>query len=341
MKMARAPFLVPLDADDELAPDYLMELINALDRSPEAAYAHCWTELFGEQRALFVTRPFNPYQLLLSNPIIGCVVMRRDAWEQVGGYDESMKDGHEDWELWIRMLRAGWAETAVRHPLFRYRKHGISMSVDTEARFEQGRAEVVQRHPGLYDVEAVRELKGQWYPWVSVILTSEQVAAVSKWVIDDAELISIDDNTLAAALAHQRSWGCRGPMGTLVEAVAAATGKFLIVADAVGRMDPDALSRMAHALEQHPEAMGAGPLGSLHPVLWRHWTVVDRAAPHRSVIEVEATITVIADDQLDAGAFPQTGWDIGDELEAIGMDLPVQRQPPEEDGRVPDWLSTT
>ncbi len=341
MKMARAPLLVPLDADDELAPDYLLELVNALDRNPAAAYAHCWTELFGEQHALFVTRPFNPYQMLLSNPIIGCVVMRRQAWASLGGYDESMKDGHEDWELWMRLLRAGWAETVVRRPLFRYRKHGISMSVDTEARFEQGRAEIVHRHPDLYNAEGVQDLKLQWYPWVSIILTSEQVVAVSRWVIDDAELVSIDDNTLAAALAHQRGWGCRGPTGTLAEAVAAATGKFLIVADVVGRVDPDALARMAYALEEHPEAMGAGPIGASRPVLWRHWTVVDRAAPHRSVVEVDATITVIDDDPLGAGAFPQPGWDIGDELEAIGLDLPVQRQPPEEDGRAPDWLLAT
>ncbi|MEX0700437.1 MAG: glycosyltransferase [Acidimicrobiia bacterium] len=341
MKMARAPFLVPLDADDELAPDYLMELVNALDRNPMAAYAHCWTELFGEQRALFVTRPFNPYQLLLSNPIIGCVLMRRRAWEEVGGYDESMKDGHEDWELWIRMLRAGWTETAVRLPLFRYRKHGISMSVDTEARFEQGRAAIVQRHSDLYQFSEVRELKRRWYPWVSIILTSEQVAAVSRWDIDDAELVAIDDNTLAAALASQKGWGCQGPVGSLAQAVAAARGKFLIVADALGRPSPEAVVKLATALEQHPEALGAAPNGSQRPVLWRHWAVVDRGAPHRSVIEVDVTIPVVEADGLGPGTFPQRDWEIHAELESAGLSLPVQRQPPEEEGRLPSWVNQT
>jgi hypothetical protein len=66
--------------------------------------------------------------------------------------------------------------------------------------------------------------------------------------------------------------------------------------------------------------------------------VVDRNAPHRAIIEVEANIPIIANDGLGPGAFPQPGWDIGDELEAIALDLPVQRQAPEEDGRLPDWL---
>jgi GT2 family glycosyltransferase len=338
MVLARAPLLVPLDADDELATDFLAELINALDRNPDAGYAHCWAELFGDQGTLFVTRPFNRYQFLLSNPIIGCVVMRRNAWEEVGGYEESMTDGHEDWELWIRLLQAGWDETVVRRPLFRYRKHGISMSVGSEARFEQGRAEIRRLHPGLYELERVKESKKFNYPSVSIIMTSDQLAAVSKWSLDDAEIVAIDDVTLAAALASQKGWGCRGPTETLAQAVAAANGKFLIVADAVGRIDPDVVGHLADALEEHPEAIGAGPVGSTRPVLWRHWTVVDRDSPHRSIVEVDEDIPVIADDGLAAGKFPQPGWDIRDELEAIALDLPVQRQAPEEDGRLPVWL---
>lgn len=339
MRLARAPYLVPLDADDELAADYLAELVNAIDLNPGAAYTHCWAELFGDLRALFVTRPFNPYQLLISNPIMGCALIRRRAWEAVGGYDESMQDGHEDWELWIRVLKAGWTETEVRRALFRYRKHGVSMSVVSEARFEQGRAEIVRRHPDLYEFEAVKELKRQWYPWVSIILTAEQVAAVSRWDIDDAELVAIDDNTLAAALASQKGWGCQGPTGSLPAAVAAATGKFLIVADAFGRLSPNAVAKLANALEQHPEALGAAPKGSQRPVLWRHWAVVDREAPHRSVVEVDVTIPLVEADGLGPGTFPQHRWEVHADLEAAGLDLPVQRQPPEEEGRLPQWLN--
>ena len=338
MGLTRAPFVVPLDADDELAPDFLAELVNALDRHPEAAYAHCWAELFGDQRTLFATRPFNRYQVLLSNPIIGCVVMRRHAWEQVNGYDESMIGGHEDWELWIRLLRVGWGETVVRRPLFRYRKHGISMSVGSEARFEQGRAEIRQRHPELYELPGIKEVKTSAYPWVSIIMTSEQVAPVSRWEIDDAELVAIDDDTLAAALAAQKRWGCKGPTGSLAKAVAAATGKFLIVADSVSRLEPDAVRLLAEALEAHPTALGAAAGGASRPVLWRHWPVVDRGATHRSVVGVDVDIRVTGDDGLRAGAFPQPGWDIGDELEASGLDLRVQRQAPEEEGRLPTWL---
>jgi O-antigen biosynthesis protein len=68
----------------------------------------------------------------------------------VGGYDETMTSGNEDWELWLRLQEAGWGQVQVPLPLFRYRKHGVSMSVATEARFEEGRRMVRDRHPSLY-----------------------------------------------------------------------------------------------------------------------------------------------------------------------------------------------
>ena len=338
MRVARAPYVVPLDADDQLAPDFLAELVNAIDRKPEAALAHCWAELFDEIHALFITRPFNPYQLLLSNPIIGCAVIRRSAWEEVGGYDETMLGGHEDWELWIRLFKAGWTETGVRRALFRYRKHGVSMSVLSEARFEQGRSEIMSRHPDLYEFAAMTELKREWYPLVSIISTPDQMAAISRWQIDDAELVAIGDDYLSAALASQKGWGCQGPVETLQQAVATARGKFLVVSYAVEKLDPGAISRMAEALEDEPQAAGAGPTGSHSPVVWRHWTVVDRAAPHRAVLEVDMT-AVVSDDVLAMGLFPKPGWDIQDDLEAMELDLPIQRQPPEEIGMMPRWVS--
>jgi glycosyltransferase involved in cell wall biosynthesis len=336
MTLARAPYVVPLDADDQLTPDFLIELLTAIERDPEAAYAHCWAELFGDIKALFITRPFNPYQLLLSNPIIGCTVIRRRAWEEVGGYDETMRNGHEDWDLWIRLLKAGWTEASVRRPLFRYRKHGVSMSVLSEARFEQGRSEIVSRHPDLYELQAMKELKRAWYPLVSIISTSQPMGAISRWTIDDAELVAINDDYLCAALASQKGWGFQGPVESLQQAVAMARGKFLVVADSVEGFGPGALSRMAEALEGQPRAAGAGPNGSRSPVLWRHWTVVDRDAPHRGVVELDETGA--ADDVLTMGAFPKPGWDLRDDLEAIGLDLPVHRQPPEETGMIPPWV---
>lgn len=151
MRAAVGTFLVPLDADDELGAGFLTQMVAALSARPDAAFAHCWAELFGDVEQVWATRPFDRYAELYSNSVVGCVLLRRDAWEAVGGYDETLLAGNEDWELWVRLTKLGWGQVQVLAPLFRYRKHGISMSVSTEAAFEQGLAELRDRHPDLYE----------------------------------------------------------------------------------------------------------------------------------------------------------------------------------------------
>ena len=149
MKLARGDFLVPLDSDDELGPEFMTRLLAAIRQDPNAGFAHCLARLHGDIEAIWIPRPFNPYWQLIENAVVGCVLMRAAAWESVGGYDETMTSGNEDWELWLRLTGAGWGQVRLEEPLFLYRKHGVSMSVTTEARFEQGRRMVRDRNPEL------------------------------------------------------------------------------------------------------------------------------------------------------------------------------------------------
>jgi GT2 family glycosyltransferase len=61
------------------------------------------------------------------------MVVRREAWEAVGGFDASMRDGYEDWEFTIRLGRAGYSGIVVPKVLFNYRTRddGLMMSRST------------------------------------------------------------------------------------------------------------------------------------------------------------------------------------------------------------------
>ncbi len=164
IRASRGEFIVPLDADDELLPNYLSRMVETLDADPHAAFAHCWAELFGDVNWVWATRPYNPYTELLTNSVLQTATMRRAAWDEVGGYDETMLGGNEDWELWIRYQEAGWGNRQIREPLYRYRKEGISMSVTNEAAFDEGRRRIIDRHPALYEPTAIRLSKAEELP---------------------------------------------------------------------------------------------------------------------------------------------------------------------------------
>ncbi|MCB1246406.1 MAG: glycosyltransferase, partial [Acidimicrobiia bacterium] len=97
IRATTSEYVVPLDADDTIDPTFLERLRVALEHDPDAGYAHCWARLYGDLDAVWATRPPNPYQLMISNAVVGCVVLRRDIWANAGGYDESMQSGNEDW----------------------------------------------------------------------------------------------------------------------------------------------------------------------------------------------------------------------------------------------------
>ena len=332
MSVARGSYVVPLDADDQLEPEYLERMVEALEADPDAAFAACRARLFEDIDTVWIPRPYNPYQLVLSNSIVGCVLLRRDAYLAVGGYDETMRHGNEDWDLWLRLLEAGWGVVEVPDVLFRYRKHGISMSVETEARFEQGRAELVERHPDLYTPQRLATMKRDFYPMISIIVGSDDgVSMLALQDIDDAELVAIGDADAAAAtLASARDWPIE-VAPAIHDAVQAASGKFVVYWNGVDQADPQTLARLAEYLEAEP-SLGAARTGDTEPIVMvRRWSLLDPDAP-AEIATIDAMGT--GADQLHPGAFPDPDWIFPSVID----DVPVQRQRPEEEGHIPSWI---
>ena len=110
--MARAPVIARMDADDLSGPDRLMLQLNVLDCHPELCAASCGIEYVDAHLSRIGTtqRQFDPdawpLMMTLFNVIggHGHMMFRRDAYEQVGGYDPHFKFA-QDFDLWSRLLR--------------------------------------------------------------------------------------------------------------------------------------------------------------------------------------------------------------------------------------------
>jgi GT2 family glycosyltransferase len=63
-------------------------------------------------------------------------VLRRDAFEQAGGFDETLC-GYENDDLFVRFFRLGWDHVFVARPLLRFRVHTTGSS--TSPRFLESR----------------------------------------------------------------------------------------------------------------------------------------------------------------------------------------------------------
>lgn len=131
------PFVVCLDADDELAPEYLASLVPALreDRALGVAYGGLMllSPDGGEAPSAHWPPPFDwSAQAAVANPPATCIpsgsLFRRAMWERAGGYVQAYAPG-EDAEFWTRGLSVGFtARRVTPEPLFRYRLHEGSAS---------------------------------------------------------------------------------------------------------------------------------------------------------------------------------------------------------------------
>ena len=64
----------------------------------------------------------NAFNFLFSNQCPACSMVRKSVWDQVGGYDETMKLGYEDWEFYIRITKLGLEVHVIPEYLLYYRQ---------------------------------------------------------------------------------------------------------------------------------------------------------------------------------------------------------------------------
>ena len=148
-------YILPLDADDYIHKDYLAKLVPELKQDDSLAIVSCYSKFFKKSldEIVYELKPVGStyHYLLYVNRLIATSLYRRRCWEEVGGYDESMKKGFEDWEFWIAITKQGWKYKVVEEFLFYYRKSRKSMLVDTVNKHAESVKEYLfKKHKELY-----------------------------------------------------------------------------------------------------------------------------------------------------------------------------------------------
>jgi glycosyltransferase involved in cell wall biosynthesis len=128
-------FLSFLDSDDLFLPEKLELLTAVLDDRSDVGFVAGQAQPIDEQGKptgkLFATPlPENGRELLNGNPLhVGSVLLRREWQERVGFFDESLRS-YEDWDMWLRLARAGCRMSWVARPVSLYRFHRAQMTRD-------------------------------------------------------------------------------------------------------------------------------------------------------------------------------------------------------------------
>ncbi len=149
---ATGTYLLFLDADDLLAPTLLDRAVETLRQQPAVGFVYSGMRLFGQDQHVWPSAAFDLSRLALDNYVLPHALVRRVAWEQVGGFDPARSLwGFEDWDFWLRLATSGWSGWHIAEPLVLYRRHGQSLSDGVQSAYAWDvRAQLICKHPALY-----------------------------------------------------------------------------------------------------------------------------------------------------------------------------------------------
>lgn len=221
-RAARGSYIVPLDQDDLLRPQYVEACLGVLHAEPEAAFSYTDYSVFGKQNYAERCGEYNLYRLLDRNFLTYAALIRKGAWEQAGGYDESMRFGYEDWELWLRLGAKGRFGAHIPRRLFRYRKHGYSLYDVALSRHSELVAYIQSKHPDLYEYNARASVKSRWSPAVCIVDPPMPIGQTIQDVeiASTADLASPDRRSPAPAFLFCHQGGGIGPHSAEMAALA-------------------------------------------------------------------------------------------------------------------------
>ena len=146
-------YILPLDSDDLIGEDYLKKASEILDNNKEIKVVYCRASFFGTKSGEWKLPDFQWNSFLVWNCIFCTAMFRRSDFDRTPGYNKNMRDGYEDWDFWVTLLKTGGEVHRIPEILFFYRQKESSRDKDLRSdavKLENARVQIVRNHPEVY-----------------------------------------------------------------------------------------------------------------------------------------------------------------------------------------------
>lgn len=156
---AVSEFVFIADGDDTYAPTLIGKLYKMLKEDTELAGVTSWLKLSRGENYILEAQGGGVESFLCLNGCPGQLMLKKETWESVGGYDENMVEGYEDWEFYIRLTKNGKKIGVYPEALINYSCPKRKADIEYLRRRIKWKKYVVNKHIDLYSRDIVKVIE--------------------------------------------------------------------------------------------------------------------------------------------------------------------------------------
>lgn len=150
IREAKGKYVLPLDSDDLIEPDYVARAVDVMEQRADVGIVYCHADRFGAVEGPWALPDWHLDSMLIDNIIFVTSLFRREDWEAVGGFDEDLRRGAEDWDFWLRIIGLGREVVQFDEVLFHYRVQNVDKGTFVADELAGVYAQVFRNNRDLY-----------------------------------------------------------------------------------------------------------------------------------------------------------------------------------------------
>lgn len=123
IELAQTDYILNLDADDYFEPSFIEKAVDVLKNNNQVVAVSSYCRAFNNDKTIEIIKPLGGKLkdfIVINNGRASSMFLKK-SWEAVGGFDEKMHEGYEDWEFWIAILEQEGTMHIIKEVLSHYR----------------------------------------------------------------------------------------------------------------------------------------------------------------------------------------------------------------------------
>jgi len=142
LALAKGKYLISIDPDDTLHPDFLATCIDTLEENPEIDLVYTDYQENSSNGSREIKLPdFNQAHLRTQNTLHAAALYRRKLWDAGARYRDNTD--YEDWDYWVQFLMAGAKFLHIPISLYNYEFHDTNFSQQATENDGKAKAQIV------------------------------------------------------------------------------------------------------------------------------------------------------------------------------------------------------